>query len=1051
MNNTLSKKISDRSKQQAGFALIITISILGFLVIVVLSLASMLRVSTSISDFELQQAQIRQYAWSAAMQGVAKLQAELGSDTSFTALSGGVSSTPPTAAIRTVTDAAGNPLVTGFDAIDYVTGAWNKSGFRSWLFLQGAYNAWKEIVPGIEVRLQRRDPSLPEGSADTGNILYTYWIEDEGMKASARSFNNAYDNPSLQTEWLPYIYTDYSADESTMGLRLVNRFKAQLAGGQNLDSIFTDNLVWYDSSGDPTSYAYRQDRLDLFDRGQLYFLDANFSDPSGTGDMLTIAGVDYDLTDVVQRKEAEIKIFRTLGVNHIGLLTNPVDGGFKKDLGLFAGDSTVGPGSAGLEKWLDFDSYILPANSTNWPEFASYDENPLENRRRYQITPAAVTSSGQMNAVVAPILVDFHLKYGMEYAGTIQLHEYLHFKLWNPYTSSLEAEDLTLVITGLPSALDLTKDSDGSPATTTGAINLDALSTGTQEVVIELNNSAEAGADTDYWLPGRVYAFAGSSTSNVAWNYASTLTGDPRFVNIYDTGADIPPNTPASPDPAAESYILDVPASNITVELYKGTGTGRQLLWRISNVAYDAATSQPFSLNDPEEIQFGYHFRLYEPGHENAGSAADKGLWLETVDFRDDSLTSGSGGSTSSYDVEEKDPTALGSSNTSNSVHDSLYLFSRPMNNSSKHALADVPLFELPRHAPLSIASLQHVHVVGERPFMIGNSWGNNLNSLFDEYYLSGLLPGVLEPADSGGILTFPLPNPRLRALSNPMLPISGVVGGSSPTGIPDGILVVDGAFNVNSTSVEAWESVLRRGLIENWVYVEPRDLVTHADNGVQINPDGELTTDLENAFMRFSQSAHETFFLGRKDSAGDPPREYFRRGVRELTDAQVRTLAEEIVKGIRDYHQGENRPFREMAEFINEGIIETAIDDAGINVLAAARVDMMRDDPDGVSFANQSYDNADIWYHSPFFLSQADVLSAIDPFLAVRSDTYTVRGYAERRHQQPGSATLGSVIASAMVELLVQRTYDEHVGMGQANTRKFQVIGVRWIENQEN
>lgn len=1090
MKNTLSKNTNDRSRQQAGFALIITISILGFLVVVVLSLASMLRVSTSISDFEVQQTEIRQYAWAAAMQGLAKLQVELGGDTTYSAKSEGFSNRPSTGIRNAPYVAGGTQIPTSeFDARDHVTGAWSRSGtsanFQEWLFLPGASEQWKEIVPGVEVQLYRADPTRAINSADTGNILFTYWIEDEGGKASIRSFMDGYGkydeevmNPIVQ--WLPHLYQGFTDNTANPQFpeRLLNRFRAQISASQNLSALLPDNddLVWMRNDDGFVNYPDIQKRLDIYDRSQAFFLDQDFA---ANGDRLSFGNeAPFNLSNVEDRKLAEILLFQNVGVNHQGLLTNPVDGGLKWDFSLLAerlagGSSapTDAPSTPGwidpVVAWMNSPSYMLTGNQSTDADI------PSENRRWYNVTYSN-------NLIIAPRLTDFRMQFQVVRFGSdeFQLIKRFYAQFWNPYTSSLVfpsgSNTLRVEVSSIP--LEVEAERQATPIGNFSLQDDGDLADIFDSLAEDTNLVYELTFDETFWRPGRVHHW--------------TWTGDDHLDNatIEEERFSLPMLTvpdPGQPAEANEGHTITYSVqsgSNFVISVYWGNDLVQEINVSDVNAGFNHSESYGDFETIPEgwnDTGFGFRVRMYEPGFFDTTDATieDRGHWLANFDMRDVTVEATEpdpvSGNPDSHYIYDPDPRSSISLDGEFGPLSRLprALFSRQVSAEGNLPIMDFPLFELPRHAPLSIASLQHVHFDGERPNAIGNLWGEdtNRNVLFDKYFLSGLSFSTAfnnepEPSEENTGLTIqdrPLPNARLRIIDKEITPLSWL-DIENNFGVPADRIVIEGAFNVNSVSVEAWEAILRRGMVENWYYVE-------------YDTDGTLEqeewTELHNGFMRFPQSAQEVFYTGTKPSGSldnFAPREYFRRGVRELTDDQIRDLAEEIVEGIISYRSS-GSAFHSIQEFVDAGIIGDAIASSGLNSWVAVEEmwdwanlsDFMtnaddskeeRDNPDSSNYyidLDYEADNdaeGDIWPYTPFYLTQADVLSSIDPFLTVRSDTYVIRGYAEQRYQAAAGSALAGVTASAMVELVVQRTYNDSI-LGSEN-RQFKIIGVRWIEN---
>ncbi len=88
-----------------------------------------------------------------------------------------------------------------------------------------------------------------------------------------------------------------------------------------------------------------------------------------------------------------------------------------------------------------------------------------------------------------------------------------------------------------------------------------------------------------------------------------------------------------------------------------------------------------------------------------------------------------------------------------------------------------------------------------------------------------------------------------------------------------------------------------------------------------------------------------------------------------------------------------------------------------------------------------------DIDHFSPGFLTQADVMTAIGPMLAPRSDTFKIRTRARSYSE------LGELEGTAAIEAIVQRTpeaIDSAAGNLGSTERKFKLLSIRWLNESE-
>ena len=272
--------------------------------------------------------------------------------------------------------------------------------------------------------------------------------------------------------------------------------------------------------------------------------------------------------------------------------------------------------------------------------------------------------------------------------------------------------------------------------------------------------------------------------------------------------------------------------------------------------------------------------------------------------------------------------------------------------------------------------------------------------------------------------------------------------------------LLVEGAFNINSTSREAWRAVL-----------------ASARNAPVVNQDGSIALANNSQTTPFPRSPYpvkSTAYSALTEGNAD---EYV--GFRSLTDAQIDELATAIVAQIKlraaDSGYG---PFRSLADFINrrpeastsayqlKGLLQAAIDSTTINGTAGSGLNIAANlsnlgtlDP---KFEPTYFQLSDVKVAGsvpraaclPGYLTQADLLQQLGPVLSARSDTFRVRTYGE----VVNPATT-SIVSRAWCEAIVQRlpeyispsaTAPESIPTaGSANAtfgRRFKIISFRWL-----
>ena len=353
-------------------------------------------------------------------------------------------------------------------------------------------------------------------------------------------------------------------------------------------------------------------------------------------------------------------------------------------------------------------------------------------------------------------------------------------------------------------------------------------------------------------------------------------------------------------------------------------------------------------------------------------------------------------------------------------------------------------------------------------------------NLLFDSYYLTGLAypegPFINEMKSITDSLSdwvenkdF-LPNKNYKfALPNYMSLDEARdelgVANPSPISIFEKIAAfinVDGAFNINSTSVDAWAAQLAslRG-----AQVLFKD---HERKNIDFDENSENYTPVLSQALPAHKSLESTG--GNIDDITLRSWSHFR----SLKDYQIRSLAEEIVKQVKI-----RGPFLSLSEFINreistrrpyneKGAIQLAIDKSKINYESNERsVDIalknrfFSSPPAKSWLAGTDFDSIEVFEGDaneglPGYINQSTLLRPLAPILSARSDTFTIRAYGDVVKDN-------KIVAKAWCEAIVQRKIDfvkssekllpwetssnqliENLG------RKFEIVGFRWLNEDE-
>lgn len=409
------------------------------------------------------------------------------------------------------------------------------------------------------------------------------------------------------------------------------------------------------------------------------------------------------------------------------------------------------------------------------------------------------------------------------------------------------------------------------------------------------------------------------------------------------------------------------------------------------------------------------------------------------------------------YDIPLGPIQSLTSLNSANPGGSSGYLprFAQPIGNSWSHPLLDTASFK-------TIGSYDYL----DHSFLL------NL-ALYDHFYFSGLADqnGVFGSGSSTSDLAKnliagkPLTDPRIVLYTPDQRPTTDLETELS-SALPHTKIasweLMNGAFNINSTSVIAWKAML--GSVR-----DGQALVTLiTKGGKNITPSSALS-DLsaekgtESRISRFRLPASESL------THGGTAQDAYWMGAREYSDAQLQTLATKIVAQIQ-----KRGPFFSMADFVNRrlgstaddncqrGALQQAIDDSNLNASLASTSNAGYDIP-SAAVSKYKYANPKAGYGpssqgAPGFLSQADILAVLGNAATARSDTFTIRGYGEARD---GAS---KITATATCEAVVQRVPDyvdpadkATVAPGSLTSnanktfgRRFQIVSFRWLNQTE-
>ena len=385
--------------------------------------------------------------------------------------------------------------------------------------------------------------------------------------------------------------------------------------------------------------------------------------------------------------------------------------------------------------------------------------------------------------------------------------------------------------------------------------------------------------------------------------------------------------------------------------------------------------------------------------------------------------------------------------------------------------------------------SVANANPAGLPSILLDHSFLAN-QALFDSYYFSTVPPAGNPPSGTSWPdqwTAFNAANPGTRLADfTPLLPNSRMVpirtNGQAPllADLRDmekasANLLLNGAFNINSTSVDAWRALLS-SLSGNDLSIW--DATTETATTLS-------SSQLLNPLSRFASAN------------GGASVNTLWSGVRALSDTQVTELATAIVAQVKA-----RGPFLSMADFLNRrlgsetsylaraGALQTAIDRTTLNDSVKASAPVTGITPTVVTqkanyvggstgssgfFAapipgnlfDASSDAGAAWdstLGAPGYLMQQDLVQAFSPVMAARSDTFVIRTY--------GAVTnpaTGKTVSKAWLEAVVQRlpefvdpldpalaTLGAATPVAAVNPtnknfgRRFKIMSMRWLSPNE-
>lgn len=351
--------------------------------------------------------------------------------------------------------------------------------------------------------------------------------------------------------------------------------------------------------------------------------------------------------------------------------------------------------------------------------------------------------------------------------------------------------------------------------------------------------------------------------------------------------------------------------------------------------------------------------------------------------------------------------------------------------------------------------------------------------ALWDEFFFSSISPKpaavrifseaktVDEVANEFFFDQTPLPNPRivpyLSGFDETQLDALLADYDEYKDGFADKIaahLMVEGPFNINSTSVAAWRALLSSLKGQDVTYLDARSALV-----VGTNLDFER---LDGVPLTGGPLPSGKAYQG---SSSDPSDRDQWTGFRELTETEIDELANAMVRQVKL-----RGPFLSLSEFVNrrldaspsatdlalKGAMQAALDDPAVSINEGFRNNLRAFTNREKSFFNNTQFpeamDGPVAYGSAAYVDQADVLRNLPAQLAPRGDTFVIRTYGDALDAN------GNVEARAWCEAVVQRLPEyvdpvDEPEVRQADLRsesnlnfgrKFTVVSFRWLNPSE-
>ncbi|MGE9291482.1 MAG: hypothetical protein ACQKBT_10860 [Puniceicoccales bacterium] len=1025
--------------RQQGFALVISLSLMALVLLLLVLLSSQIQINLSEAGLSRSYVQAKESAKLGMLVALGNLQKSAGPDQRVTA--------------------------------------------RADLFFNEdtSYSFAEETVP--EHRFWTGVWDTTEESAYEGSSLDPVWLVSGDAPAPSAAINA--DDVILLPGYNPSGTNGYSDPEAFHPVRAeLVELEASQSGfawwigdeGTKASIAVQDELV-VDLAGLPEDAAYldygtysaqvlSQTSNPTFPYHLLYdYTTASSSDLSaidslGYEDDLRLAWAGGTATE---EETLEAQSLHDVTPGNLFVLSNPIDGGLKKDLSYL---KTLDPETlteATIESLYGSTAEDLTPEAIEFFHFQGDPASTQPVKGQSLLIPGetlAETRALDSRFTFAPIITEFQLAGGVAAEdgdlsnATVQPSDIyfvyrIYLDIWNPYTVPMRigdgagdgetnSWDLRIEIQNLPSGTVTNDDTLDSQSVTLPDISLlwsdwadgKTLRPGMNfEEIFPQNEEGTSGTGV-IQVPLNVQ-LNGSRSHDYTGEF--TMGGQPLEITIYAI------NNSGDEKELCKATIRNYP--DFTVNYFYDYSDRSS--WFKRKPDSNAGFGMGHDSLEGIGYAFGFRFRLLDE-QESLGTVRDLSQLLSETDIRNQVIDV----DLATWDIndawDDDDPLPYDFQTNASDVDpgyfdpnygflSSDFFYFQTTGTGRQDRIARI--FETPTADISSISALRNIEFADYPSNAIGSPWGEDLNEYYDAFFFSTLPDPAVLPWNG----TDPLANPKIQAYG-------GIPSLTTPATSEN--LMLENGFNVNSTSTTAWTSILGGPSFAagtfSFRYEKPHS-ADWADDPTWETLDDALenvyfTLPYSGPFNLTEQPDDPRYNLITMDSSTDYTGEFsmqngelntdrqhpaFIQGLREIEQSDIDSLGEEVVNAIREFAATHNRPPFSMAEFFNEGILQNAIDN----------VPTLND-------RDNDYDR--IPRFSPASIHQGTLAAKIGDFAQVRSDTFRIRSYGVDLDSG------GETERELYCEAVVQRIVDEVDPAGGPFGREFRVVSFRWISNPE-